>query len=351
MLIFSDSFDDRATAQLVQGWTQVITGFSDPTIHATAGRRSTQCLMLQRTFPGAGTEVRVTLNPGDNHVIIGMAYNPASAFSHSVSSDTDSSLFRLRHNGVTQCWAVMGNDGRIRVYQGTNVLRYTSNVVMTQGQYAYVEFDILVHASAGSISVWVNGVRDSTITGINTGANSTWSEFCMGTINGPNGIVWYVDDLYICDGTGARLNAPLGDTRVDATRPNAAGTTSQFTRSTGADQWATIDEALSNADTDYNSSAIADQLDTLHFPTPPLAPTDMVHAVVVKLQARKTDAGASQLQGVTRVSGMDYLSTAIVAPGTTYNVHRFLFPHNPATVLPWTVPDIDMAEFGYKKST
>jgi len=73
-----------------------------------------------------------------------------------------------------------------------------------------------------------------------------------------------------------------------------------------------------------------------------------VHAVVVKVQARKFDVGAAQLAGVTRVAGADYVS-APQSPGTTYNVARFQFPLNPATSAPWTVADYDAAEFGYKK--
>ena len=351
MLLFSDSFDDRPTANIVQGWTQIrpFSG-SNPEISTGQGRRGTNAYYAFRNFPGNLGDLAVTLAPGDNRAIVGFAFNSATAFSQPTMNNDDTSMFRLRHNGVTQCWAMVGSDGKLRVYQGSGLtLRYTSTSVLTQGSYAYLEFDITVHGSAGSIAIYVNGILDGTgiVSGINTGTANAWSEYTMARMDAPNGTTWYFDDLYILDGTGSRLNAPLGDTRVDLTLPNAAGNSSQWTRSAGADQWATIDDPQANGDTDYNTSSTTGHVDTLNFPPLPVAGA-IVHAVVVKVQARKFDVGAAQLAGVTRVAGADYVS-APQSPGTTYNVARFQFPLNPATSAPWTVADYDAAEFGYKK--
>jgi len=240
VLLFSDSFDDRPTANIVQGWTQIrpFSG-SNPEISTGQGRRGTNAYYAFRNFPGNLGDLAVTLAPGDNRAIVGFAFNSATAFSQPTINNDDTSIFRLRQSGVTQCWAIVGSDGKIRIYQGSGLtLRYTSTSVLTQGSYAYLEFDITVHGTAGSIALYVNGILDGTgiVSGINTGTANGWSEFTMARMDAPNGTTWYFDDLYILDGTGSRLNAPLGDTRVDLTLPNAAGNSSQWTRSAGADQ-------------------------------------------------------------------------------------------------------------------
>jgi hypothetical protein len=363
MLIFSDSFDDRPSANLVQGWTQIVGGNGPlPAIVAGVGRRGTYGYQAVRTNFGncAWTSKTFSPLPGDNRFIIGFAFYMPTPFGNlSVGTNPDATggstepwLWKIRKSNVTQCWARLNTNGTITVYQGTTA-RYTTVSVLAQSVSVYLEFDILVHASAGSIAVYVNGQLDGTgtISGVNTGASSNYDEMCLGAfMTNTMWDNWNFDDLYVCDGSGGRLNAPLGDTRVDCTLPNAAGNSSQWSRSAGADQWAGVDDPQANGDTDYNTSNTPGQVDTLNFPVTPIGSAGL-HAVVVKLQVRKTDAGVAGMQAITRIGTVDYASAETLYPGGSYNVLRFLFALNPATAAPWLATDYDAAEFGYKKST
>lgn len=369
MQLFLDSFDHYADADKASKWTQYVTsgtsaGSADTTI-AAVGARSTNGLRMRTStgiFTGCGSLncVPSTPAPSGATLIVGFRYRCVTAFNlQTVGTDPEaftaanSCLFACRLVGVTQWWVRVNTDGTLSVYRGTTLLGTTSSA-LTQNVYAYVEIKVLLHASAGTVDVRFNGFSVLALTGVNTqnAGSSVWNEFRFGPFTNAsvtNAKEWNIDDLYVADASGSAWNDFKGDTRVDATFPNAAGNTSNFTRSTGSDQSATIDEAAANGDTDYNSSAVISDKDTLNFPNAPVPGADIFGLQVV-VQVRKTDAGAAGHKAVTRIAGTDYLGTEYGVP-SAYAFIRQSWPVKPSDSTSWTESDFNSAEFGYAKSS
>jgi hypothetical protein len=156
------------------------------------------------------------------------------------------------------------------------------------------------------------------------------------------------DDFYVLDGTGpAPLNGFLGDCRVDVRLPTAAGATTGWTPSAGAN-WAAVDDAAPNADTDYVSAATSPLTDTYTIQDAPV-PGALLYGVQLCASLKKSDAGTCSVAPVVRHSGVDYPGTA-VNPGTAYAFAVVPYGTNPGTGAPWTEADFNAAEFGIKRT-
>ncbi len=361
--IFYDGFDHYATADIATKWTQrtVLSGVG-PVIGAT-GRRGGGALRMATTTFGYGDSVRITPSspvPSGATCVVGFAFRHVNAFATNNNNTTEDSgsnssascLVSIRKVGGTHVWFRINANGTISAFHSTSLLGTTS-VALTQNVYQYLEFKVLIHASAGTITVRLNGSAVLTLTGqvSQTGGSSTWDEIKLGTYGSDTVVFATVDydDLYLLDGSGSVNNDFLGDVRVDAVYPNAAGNSSQFTRSAGSDQWAGIDETAPNADTDYNETATATNRDTLNFPNAPVAGAT-IFGIQASASVKKTDAGGAGLKLVTRISGTDYDGTE-VGLGTAYTYVRQIWDVKPSDSTAWTDSAFNAAEFGYVKST
>lgn len=117
---------------------------------------------------------------------------------HTLYPTTDGN-FRLvfsRTGGTLQNAAIQltGSTGLITVYNAANVVVGTGSTVFSTGVSHCIEFDITQHASAGIINIWVDGVAELTVTGLNTGS-SGHDRLTMITPN--SGVPSYrIDHLY-----------------------------------------------------------------------------------------------------------------------------------------------------------
>lgn len=352
--VFFDSCDHYATANIAEKWTQI---HGSPTIEAV-GRRGTNGMRFNLYSTGTGDDVRVTPFPvpsGDT-CIVGYAFNHVSAFSDTQAGTVEdsgstavSTMLSIRQGAVTQVWFSVLGDGTIAVRRGTTLLG-TSGFALTQNVFQYIEFKVKVHGSAGTVEVRVNTVPILVLTGLNTqGAGSgNWNEVKIGQFAFASPDV-RIDDIYVLDGSGSSNNDFLGDVRIDAVFPNADGNSSQFTRSTGASQFATVDETAPNGDTDYNEAATSGLKDTLNYPNAPVAGANIL-AIQGDVYGKKTDSGGAGVKQITRISGVDYQGTE-VGIGTAYNYQRQVWDVKPSDSTPWTDTDFNAAEFGYIKST
>ena len=361
--LFADSFDHLATADILQKWTQTLPGAgagSAPAINSTAGRRGGNGLSLavaSNATASKSQSLAVTLAPGNATAIVGFSFATTTLARLTVSATEASgnNICRFRDAGTTQVWFRLNTDGTITALRGTNILG-TTTFALSAGTTYYLEFKVTVHSTAGVVVVRVDGdvklslpVAGSLNTQNTT--NTSWNELVLGGGYFSTSVdAFYYDDLYCLDGSGTTSNDFLGDVRIDAVFPNAVGNTSNWTRSTGADQWATIDEATSNGDTDYNSSATVNDKDTLNFPNAPAGGAD-IFAVQVNMLSRKTDAGSAGLKAVARISGVDYPGTEVF-PSSSYSDRRQIWDLKPdGSAAVWTSADFNAAEFGYEKSS
>ena len=352
-LLFMDSFNHYATADMTEKWTSTSsTGGGTLSIGATNGRRGGPGLRVSGSVSGASCLASKTLAPADpTTIIVGFSLTVSAA----PTTTAGAAQFRVLDGGTTQWSLVLLNDLRLRITLGgvTGTTIATSGVTgISLGVTAYVEAKVVIHPSAGTVDVRVNGVSVLSATGLNTrsSANNAWTSALLGITTGPSdthsGNTDY-DDLYILDGSGdAPWNTFLGDCRVDACYPTAAGATTGWTPSAGAN-WQCVDEPAPNDDTDYTSAAAAGPVDTF---TVQDAPAGMaILGVQHNLSMKKTDAGTCTVAAVVRHGGTDYVS-ADLAPSTAYAYGLVVQQLNPGTGAAWTEAQFNAAEFGYTRT-
>jgi hypothetical protein len=339
-LRFVDSFDHYATADILQKWT--LSGGTAPTIVAAAGRRSTACL---RITGSSGASLTKTLDSQATW-IIGFALNvsqgPSGAARLLVCYDTGTEHLRLRLN----------TDGTISVMRGGSTVLSTSAATIAFASYGFLEFKFTINDTTGSYEVRYNGAMITSGSGVDTrnGANSTVNQFQLRSdaVGESPGGTYSFDDLYICDGSGSSNNDFLGDVRVDCYLPDGNGNSSQLVGSDGnsVDNYALIDEASQNGDTDYVQSATVSNKDTYTFSNMSHTPAD-IFGVQVNMIAKKDDSGTRSVCAVTRSGGSDTDGTT-QALSTAYLCYREIRETDPNTAAAWTTTNLNNAEFGIK---
>lgn len=359
-LLFIDGFDHYATAEIEQKYTQITVGPTHaPTIGAY-GRRSTNGMRWNCTNSFPSRPVRKTTVPGNATAIIGFSVYWEGGFasigtglSDSVTSNNNGSgtsvgLLYLLQGGSTQLWFRVNTAGRIVAMRGSTELG-TSSTGLTNLATSYVEFKALIHASAGTVDVRIDGASVLALTGIDTmeTATAAWDEFAIGHVGGPSSLIVQIDDLYVADSTGSDVNDFTGDLRIDVCQPTADGAATSFTPSSGSDNFAMVDEDAADGDSTYNESSTVNHIDS--FTTEDAPTSNPIIAVAVTMQARKTDAGSSTIAGLARIGGTDYPGTDQATP-SSYAFHQQIWETSPATTAEWTEAEFNAAEFGYKKT-
>jgi len=358
-LLFLDSFDHYATADLSQKWTSISSsGSGTVAIGSAAGRRGSNSL---RFGNAASTDsetffVQKVVAAGDATAIAGCAV----LVPNNTVGTLGMALAQFKDGATVQVTLRLVNDGRLAVVRGPNTggstVLGTSTAAIAFGAFAYIEWKVLIHPSAGTVDVRVNGVSVLSLTGQNTrnSAASQWSSLVLGVADsGPTTTTFTAtsidyDDLYVLDGTGAApWNTFLGDVRVDVRLPTGAGATTGFTPSTGAN-WQNVDDATPNGDTDYNSASSSGLTDTFVVQDAPVTGAAIL-GVQQCLNMKKTDASTCTVAPVIRHVGVDNVGTSL-AVGTTYAYGLAVAQTNPGTGAQWTEAGFNAAEFGYKRT-
>jgi hypothetical protein len=339
-LLWMDSFDHYATADISAKY-QNVTGA--PTIVSAGGRRGGGCLQITSSTIILYTR---TLPVSGNTLVVGHAVK-ISAFSASQLATGGPRLA-----GAAQLTLEISSTGYMQVIRGSStgtVLGTATTGQLTLNTYYYIELKAVIHPTAGSAIVRVNGVDVLNLTGVNTAGTGSagWDAYALHCGNAGT-VTLQLDDLYVFDGSGsAPLNDFLGDVRVDARVATAAGATTTWTPSTGSN-WQNVDDATPNGDTDYNATFSVPATDTFPVQDAPV-PGATLYGVQVSISAKKSDAGAGSLAPVIRHSGTDYAGSDL-ALGTGYLYVLRVYATNPGTGAAWTEADFNAAEFGYKRT-
>lgn len=354
-LLFMDSFDHYATADLMEKWSSVSALSAAATLSiAAGGRRSTSGL---RWFIGTssglqGAAVRA-LAPADATCTMGFAILfPTGGFigigGVRVASIRDGSLVQLSLR--------VNADGTLSVLRDTTVLGTPSVATLPFGVATYVEWKATIHNSTGTVEVRLNGAPVLVLTSQDTQATATaqWTNIALGQAEniansvtaGSSKNIDY-DDVYVLDGSGAApWNTFLGDCRVDAFLPSAAGASAQWTPSAGAN-YQCVDDNPPNDDTDSTTSSTTGHTDSFTYPDAPVAGA-VIYGVQHCLNLKKLDAGTCTVAPVVRHSGTVYPG-AVVSPGTSYAYGLLAQQVNPGTGAAWVEADFNAAEFGYQR--
>lgn len=334
-MLFCDSFDHYVTADFTKKGYAVSGG---PTIGAY-GRNSTSGLRLPASNGDAITQTVAAVAT----LIAGCAFKPISYWSSAAN------LISFQESGTTHVGLYLGTAAApyLSVRNGSGTVLATGTTPIQIGTSYYLEFKANIHSTTGSYTVRINGAVELTGTNVNTrnGGAGTANQVRLGSSTGVliNGDI---DDYYICNSSGTANNDLLGDIRVQALYPSAAGATSAWTPSAGAN-YTTVDETTPNDDTDYVSSATVGQIDT--YAMGDLSSSaGAVKAIQHVPYARKDDAGTRTIAPMLRISGVDYVQANLPNLSTSYQFLPLIVENSPATAVAFTVAEVNAMEGGVK---
>lgn len=216
-----------------------------------------------------------------------------------------------------------------------------------------LEISVFQSATNGIATVKLNGITciDAVNVGnVDTAGNWNYVGF-WGMVSdalNEHGI-WYGDTI-INDDTGSTFTGFIGDFRFESLQPDADGSTVDWTRNSGSNDWEMLDDTMGTPDDDttYIESTANDEDAYVTFPATSLTDVNDIHFVASMSRARD-DAGSSPLQ-VQQIA----LSNAVVGTGgdkavaVTYEWVVDMFEIDPDTTGAWTKTIIDAAEFGIR---
>ena len=336
-LLWADSFGGYATADVSTKYTTVN---GAPTIRTTEGPRGGPSMELSST-----QRITKTVAPGDATCIIGASWHADSG------ATSQPSLFAILDGATRQITLNLNTDMTLRVARGNfgGTALGTTTKVVAQNTWYTIELKVLIHASAGTVDLKVDGVSWLSLTGQNTrnSATAQWTAFEVGAQSSE--LTFNYAELYVLDGVASAdathpANNFLYPYRMDPSYVTGAGTTTMFTPSAGAN-WQNVDEDPVNT-TDYNTSTAAADKDTFVTQDAPVAGVLLGYQVNVFCQ--KTDAGVCTVAAVIRSGGTDYVSAA-QAVSTTFAYVSFPYSVDPATSLVPTTSAWDAGETGYDR--
>ena len=342
-MLFFDGFDHYTLPYLK--WTRDYGGGG---VTTTGGRRN------GGTFNSAYSWGKV-LPSNNGTIVMGAAIKPLTAENSVILGVQGStnvlqvSLYLNGYGGISICRA----NASIWYGNGANLLGSTRNFVLTTGVWSYVELKIKIGDSDGFAVIHVNGVNEPTTPDLSSGQNTHGDGVSHAIGNVSIGVSPWggaVDDLYVLDTSGTLNNDFLGDVRVDSHYPTTpAGAHSEWTRSTGADQWATVDEPSNPNITDYNSTLTLNAIDTLNIQD--LKPAGgTIKAVQTLIYHSKADAGDAFMVPVMRSGGVDYEGATVAPSADSWIYTLTAYEQNPSGPHDWDETDFNAIEVGYKKT-
>lgn len=209
----------------------------------------------------------------------------------------------------------------------------------------YFEISATINATTGTCIVRVNGANVINFTGNtkNGGTNTTIDTISFFGAQA-NFTVYstIIDDLYVCDATGtAPYNTFLGDIRINTLVPTAAGASTGFTPSAGAN-YTDVDELPYSA-ADYVSASASGTRDT--YAMGDLSGSYTVLGVQNNIVAKKIDAGGTAIKPAVVSGGTVYYGASKVL-GTADATISDLRTIDPATSAAWTITGVNALEAG-----
>ena len=341
-LRFLDGFDHYATPQLQAKWpSQGNSLGSACSIAQGQGRESGGGAL---SVGGNNGSVLTTANfASESTWTVGAAVKPSQLLNTPLSIGDSTS-------GHIQLTVGVNSSGYL--YATVAAGTYTATTLpLSVGVWTYIEGQVVISATAGTVTLRVNGNTVVSETGINTanGGTLTANTLLVGgaSFGQPNwNPVGYLDDLYLFDGTGsANTTFPSAIPTVQCLWPNSPGSNAQWTGSP-YQNFANVNDETPDGDYTVNQSGTAGQLDTFNHDD--LRPdTGTVFAVQHCLTARTATATSHTIAAAEYVGTTSYVDTAQTL-ATGYSCLTFPHDTDPATGAAFTIADVNSNQYGYE---
>jgi hypothetical protein len=245
---------------------------------------------------------------------------------------------------------------------GTSTARYpvadvTAGSFNTPNVWRHVAMVANLAQTNGFVSCYIDGVKVLEWTG-DTRLYASNSSTPLTAISGAYmlGDAWdtfiYGDDFYLdtWDGSGTLVDAPPSSRRFLPAFPSGAGANTQWTPGGAGANYAAVDEAPPNSETDYVKALSAGLQDTYAFADITVPADYAVRAVIPTVFGRKTDAAVASTLKVLAQNGADQAASAEKSLGTAYGYVWDRFVKQPDGVTDWTEAAVNASEFGIESS-
>lgn len=275
-------------------------------------------------------------------VVVGFAWQKA------VNLATND-IFRLYNGGTEMIVLKQVSGGELGVDRGATNLFNTSGLGLVAGTWFYVELKIFIHDSAGTVELWIDGVKEIDETSVDT-KNGTPNTIDSIWMVGDNGNALF-DDLYFLDDSGSDNTDRLGDSRVETVFPDADGNTNDFTRvGGGSNNFEAVDDGSTpDDDSTYNHSSTAADKELYGFEALQ-GQVDTVFAVQATMYARKQETGERVVRVVAR-SNVTEVDSGDLTLGAQYRYLSNMYENDPDGGGNWDEAAVNAAQFGFKLQT
>ncbi len=245
-----------------------------------------------------------------------------------------------------------GYAGEIDVYGGPseyqNYLGTTSGARLGFQRWSYIEVKVYCDSAAGTVDIHADGQSVLSLSGVNTQriSENFHDRIAILPDVGSN-YVHFIDDFYLCDGSGTVNNDLLGPCKVAPLRPEADVTGEKdWILSSGTDHYALVDEIEANEDTDYVESDTVDDQDLWEYED---TPTEIgtIHGIQICTDCRITDAEVFDLKIPAKLGATTSEGSGQRIGSTQYLSALRVMETDPDTN-PWTDDNLDDAQFGVK---
>jgi hypothetical protein len=327
-----DQYDDDAEIQR-GGWTGSFSSInSSTTVHGTLGRS----IQLTSTV----SDIRHALPISTATYVVGTAYRLMNG------GPSLNPIFVTLENGAVQNTLQLKADGEIEARRGTGTILGTSTGAgIAQGQFYYIEMKIFLHASTGTVDVWVDGANVLSLTSQNTlQTSNAWIDQLE--LHGQSTSDPVHDDVYVLDDSGSDNTSQLGPVFIELLLPDADGNANNFTRvGGGTNNFEAVDDAAPpDDDTTYNHSATATDQELYGFAAI-AGSVGTVFAVEASALVRKEDAGFREIQLRSR-SNVTEVDSPNKAMGVTYRYVNHIYENDPDGGTDWDEAAVNAAQFG-----
>jgi len=268
--------------------------------------------------------------------IIGYAFKLDSGVA---SNET---FFRISKYGGSNHFhlSVTGTDFRAHLL-GSDTPDKIAASAFTVGIWYYIEIKLNIDDSTGSYDVLIDGVSVLSNSSVDTNNGSSGTGALVRWSNGTTD--FSLDDIYICDNTGAQNNDFLGDSTIVATDPISDVTTEWGTP--GASHYTEIDDNPSDEDTTYIETGSPTAVDLWGFEN-----VTSLHGTIHGIQVcgESTRLGSAidlrVVSGVTTSDAAGVDNTVINDPD--YVTYTRIIELDPNTSSAWTLTNLNAAQFG-----
>jgi len=282
-----------------------------------------------------GELITERLSTTSNTTIVGCAIKPTAA----LTTHTFIELFDGETLGINL--RLSTTTGEITVYRDTTLLGTTTDAGIAIDNWTFVELKVVVDNTVGTVEIKTGGVSRLSLSDQDTqaGLNAWHNTLGIGTSS-----LAYIDDVYMCDGTGSFNNDWIGQRKIVALFPNADTATADWTPSTGTDHYATVNEGSAGG-----ASVLADTIDdTDLWDYQDIGDVGVIQGIQLVTHVQETAAKSFDLITPIESDGDVYDDAGVSIRSTSMVALSRIIETDPATDELWTINGLTLAHFGVK---